>query len=210
MKKLLVLAAMVASTMGISAKAQAAHCKVDLVDYRGFTMRTFTASQDYNGTCRDALRDCNREKKVRGAQGVKCKTRRGINRPMPTGAGNYGNGYGNGGYSSGNSGHHGGGHHNGNQNGSGYGNNYGQGTNLLYMTDSQLAEEGMFGIGMCQVERGSWGSSCDLYVKKAGQGYPSGSGCAQSRYTEYYGCSAWSEKENAGCMIRKAIQRGDC
>ncbi len=76
MKKLLFILA----TMTLSAQAAHAYiCQVDLIDNRGILRRTFTAQSDFNGTCRDALRDCNREMRTSGIQG-RCETR---NTPGP-------------------------------------------------------------------------------------------------------------------------------
>lgn len=163
-------------------------CRVDLVDTRGYVIQTFRAQSDYNGTCRDGLRDCKREQRYRRIHGSKCETRRGHHNPTP--------GYGNGGYNP----------------GPGYGNGYGNNRfqHLLSLSDFQLVQEAAFGIGMCSVTRGSWGSACEFYVKRNGFGYPQGTGCAKSSYTSMYGCNSWSEEQNAGCMIRKAIMRGDC
>lgn len=71
MKKFLFILA----TLTLSAQAAHAYmCQVDLIDYRGYLLRTFTAQADFNGTCRDGLRDCNREMRMRGIQG-QCVTR---------------------------------------------------------------------------------------------------------------------------------------
>jgi hypothetical protein len=41
-------------------------CRVDMVDMRGRLLDTFYGREDYNGMCRDGLRDCNRELRLRG------------------------------------------------------------------------------------------------------------------------------------------------
>lgn len=77
MKKLLFILA----TLTLSAQAAHAYiCQVDLIDTRGRRIDTFTAQTDMNGACRDGLRDCNREMRVRGIQG-QCVTR---TNPTPT------------------------------------------------------------------------------------------------------------------------------
>jgi hypothetical protein len=76
MKKLLFILA----TLTLSAQAAHAYmCQVDLVDNRGRVVDSFRAQTDMNGACRDGLRDCNREMRVRGIQG-QCVTR---NNPAP-------------------------------------------------------------------------------------------------------------------------------
>lgn len=194
MKTLLVLA-----TLLTSFSSFAYMCRVDLVDTRGYVIQSFSAQRDLNGTCRDGLRLCKQEQRYRNVYGSKCETRQGSHHPGPgygNGGYNPGPGYGNGGYNP----------------GPGYGNGYGQNRfqHLLRLSDFELVQEAAFGIGMCSVTRGSWGSSCEFYVKRNGFGYPQGTGCAKSQYTSMYGCNSWSEEQNAGCMIRKAIMRGDC
>lgn len=167
-------------------------CSVQLVDSYGYILDQFYSVQDFNGMCKEGLRQCNREKKLRGLHMASCRSQRAgnVNRPLPPGTGGYspnpypGNGYGHPPVS--------------------------RFDHLLSLTDRELAQEAAFGIGMCQVQQGSWGSGCDYYVKRAGIGYPQGTGCSDSNYTQAFGCNSWDDHKNAGCIIRKAIMRGDC
>ncbi len=52
-------------------------CRVDMVDMRGRVIDTFYAQEDFRGTCRDGLRDCNREMRTRGVPGADCVVRQG-------------------------------------------------------------------------------------------------------------------------------------
>lgn len=174
MKKLLIIALTMFSTASF-----AQICYVDLVDtYSNYRYDTFSA-YSYGGSCRDALRECNREKRNRNLNRARCEQRRTSGpsypaprpNPGPSGALNH----------------------------------------LLRMTDYQVADYAMQRrAGRCEVKRGGWGASCDYYVEVNGYGYPQGTGCADSIYTSRYGCNSYSEKANAGCMIKKAIRQGAC
>lgn len=210
-KTLLSLSLLIASGM-----AQAYICRVDLVNSQGRLVQTYTAQSEYNGTCRDGLRDCKRDETRMNIPGARCQTRQaGQPAPPPAYGGGYGSGYGggNGGHNPPNNGGGYGGGYNPPHNGGGYGGGYGQGNiyQLLQLSDLQLAQEAALGIGRCKVNIGTYYNACDYYVQVNGAGWPhGGTGCASSQYTQAYGCSRWSEQENAGCMIRKAIERGLC
>ncbi len=154
-------------------------CQVDMVDNYNRVIDRFYAQRDYQtNRCRDGLRDCNKELRLRNIN-ARCVESNYSPAPQPQP-----NPY-----------------PNPNQNIS----------YLLSLSNSRLAQEAMNRIGRCEVAHGGYNSSCQLYVKVSGYGYPSGtSGCAQQQYTQYYGCSSYNEQENAGCMIRQALQRGEC
>lgn len=178
MKKLLILLLTVFSTASF-----AQICYVDLVDsYSNYRYDTFSA-YTYGGSCRDALRECNRAKRDRNINRARCVQRTsGPSYPNP------GPSYPNPGP-----------------------NHPGSLSYLLGMTDYQVADYAMSRrAGRCSVKRGGWGSSCDYYVEVNGYGYPQGTGCADRAYTARYGCDSYSEKANAGCMIKKAIRQGAC
>lgn len=80
----------------------------------------------------------------------------------------------------------------------------------LSMSNYQLAQEAMYGIGSCQVVQGSYNTSCQYYMKINGYGFGGGTGCAQEQYTRQYGCNSYSEFENAGCLTRIALQNRQC
>jgi hypothetical protein len=86
--------------------------------------------------------------------------------------------------------------------------------NLLRSSDWGLALKAELGIGSCQVYRGKDDyDACGFYVIVGGQGYPQGSGCASSTYHEQiipFGCNKPTDQENAGCLIRKALESGAC
>lgn len=148
-------------------------CQVLMVDNYNRVIDRFYAQRDYQtNRCRDGLRDCHRELRVRGLNARCVESTTTPPQPYPNPSQNI--------------------------------------SYLLSLSNARLAQEAMFGIGRCKVDQGSYSSACQLYVRVNGQGYPSGSGCAQQQYTQYYGCSSYSEQENAGCMIRQALQRGQC
>jgi hypothetical protein len=155
-------------------------CEVLMVDRYNRVIDRFYAQRDYQtNRCRDGLRDCNKELRVRGVSGATCvESTNTPPRPNP--------------------------------NPNPYPNPSQNISYLLSLSNARLAQEAMFGIGRCKVDQGNYSSACQLYVKVNGYGYPSGSGCAQQQYTQYYGCSSYSEQENAGCMVRQALQRGQC
>ena len=80
----------------------------------------------------------------------------------------------------------------------------------LSMSNYQLAQEAMYGIGSCKVIQGSYSTSCQYYMKVNGYGFGGGTGCAQEQYTRTYGCYSNSEFENAGCLTRIALQNRQC
>lgn len=80
----------------------------------------------------------------------------------------------------------------------------------LSMSNTQLAQEAMYGIGSCQVVQGSYGTACQYYMKVNGYGFGGGTGCAKEQYTRQYGCNSYSEFENAGCLTRIALQNRQC
>ena len=165
-------------------------CEVVMVDNYNRVIDRFYAQRDYQtNRCRDGLRDCNREMRTRGIN-ARCVETNNTPAPQPNPY-PYPNPY-------------------PNPNPNPYPNPSQNISYLLSLSNARLAQEAMFGIGRCEVARGSYSSACELYVRVNGYGYPSGSGCAQQQYTQYYGCSSYSEQENAGCMIRQALQRGQC
>lgn len=80
----------------------------------------------------------------------------------------------------------------------------------LSMSNYQLAQEAMNGIGSCVVVQGGYGNACQYYMKVNGYGLDGGTGCAQERYTSQYGCYSKSEFENAGCLTRIALKNRRC
>ncbi len=167
-----------------SAATLAQVCYVDLVDnHSNYRYDTFSA-YSYGGSCRDGLRQCNRAKRDRNLRGARCVQRRTSGPSYPSPRPSYPN----------------------------PGPSYpGSLTYLLGLSDYQVADYALQSrTGKCEVKKGDWRSSCDYYVEVNGHGYPQGTGCADSRYTARYGCPSYSEKANAGCMIKKAIRQGAC
>ena len=168
----------------MSASAFAYTCRVDMVDRYGRVVDTFYAQTDYNGMCRDGLRDCNREMRQRGING-RCETRNSYPNPNPNPYPPYPNP---------------------NPNPP-----YGGVERYLRMNDYQLVQEAQYGIGSCRVTRGGYNSACDYYLNVRGQGFPyGGSGCTDSRYTYNYGCNSYDQTQNTACMIRYALNRREC
>jgi hypothetical protein len=168
------------------------HCTVDLgnVDYytgrMSYVYTSFHSTTDYQGNCRDGMRDCNRYRRTNNLMQYQCKARPDY-RP---GTGPYP--------------------------GPGPGPGPRPGNRFSYLlTDSDWslagkARDGL--VGTCRVDYRPFGYACDYYVKVNGLSYPntSGTGCADRQYTRRYGCDSYSERENAGCLIRKAIRQGAC
>lgn len=179
MKKLFVL--LLALTSMSSALAYT--CRVDLVDVRGRVINTYYAQTDYNGMCRDGLRDCNYDMRQRGIQGRCVSSNNPGPNPNPNPYPPYPN----------------------------PNPNPGQIDRYLRMSDYQLAQEAQYGIGSCRLIRGSYNSACEYYLQARGQGYPYGTtGCTDSRYTYNYGCNSYDQLQNSGCMIRRALQARVC
>lgn len=80
MKKLLFI---LAGGMLTAQAAQAYVCQVDLVTRTGRVIDSFVAQTDRNGTCREALRDCNRETRVRNIGGLRCESVPVVSHPTP-------------------------------------------------------------------------------------------------------------------------------
>jgi len=156
-------------------------CRVDLVDRYNRVVQSYYAQTDYNGMCRDGLRDCNYDMRMRGIQGRCVSSNNPAPNPNPYPPNPYPNP------------------------------NPGQIDRYLRMSDSQLAQEAQYGIGQCRLTRGGYNSACDYYLQVRGQGYPYGTtGCTDSRYTYNYGCNSYDQLQNSGCMIRQALQRREC
>lgn len=167
-----------------SAASFARVCYVDLVDqWSRYRYDTFTG-YTYNNVCRDGLRECHRAKRERGLVSAECVQRgiRGPGRPGPRPPVPPRPVPGPGRYS-----------------------------HLLHLSDWSLAEEAERGrVGSCRVVDGPLFSVCSYYVRVNGRGYPQGLGCSDRDYTYRYGCKSYSDKENAGCLVRKAILQGSC
>lgn len=183
MKKLMLLAFLIMSAQTVMAQV----CEVDMVDRYNRVVRTFRAYGDPN-TCIEGMKECRKTIRLSPQYGGVDCIRRGDYNPYP------------------------------NPNPNPYPNPnpnpYPQ-PNLNYylsMSNSQLAQEALYtGIGRCSVGQGSYNSSCDYYVRVNGYGFPQGgTGCASSQYTYRYGCNSYSEYDNAGCMIRLALQQRQC
>lgn len=183
MKKLLII------TLALFSSATFARtCYVDLVDsWSNYRYETFSG-RTYNGVCREGLRECNRSRVQRRLDNARCVPRgydRGPSypgpRPTPRPTPRPRPIPGQ------------------------------QYSHLLGLSDYSLADYASRGaVGSCRVERGAMFSICDYYVKVNGYGYPQGTGCSDRDYTRRYGCDSYSDKENAGCMVRKAIMQGSC
>lgn len=191
--KVLAIALFASSTAFSSAFART--CYVDLVDaWSNYPYDTF-AENSYDNTCRIAQRDCMRAKRHRNLDSAVCVKRgtRGPRFPQPAPPRT-------------------------------------RPTNprgprvpapapaprysydhLLGLSDMALAHEAQMGrVGSCRVREGALFTVCDYYVSVNGRGYPQGNGCADRDYTNRYGCKSYSDKVNAGCLIRKAIQQNSC
>lgn len=164
-------------------------CEVVMVDRYNRVIDRFYAQRDYRtNRCRDGLRDCNKEIRMRNISGVSCVETDVRSQPQPEPQP----------------------YPNPQPYPRPYPQQPSQISRLLSLSNAALAQEAMYGIGRCEVARGSYNSTCQFYVKVNGYGFPNGTGCAQETYTRAYGCSSYSEQENAGCMIRQALQRGQC
>jgi hypothetical protein len=61
-------------------------CQVDMVDPRGRVLNSFSAQTDQNGMCREGLKDCSYEMRMRNIHGARCIARTsGQSAPYPTG-----------------------------------------------------------------------------------------------------------------------------
>lgn len=164
-----------------SSTAFANYCSIRMVDNYGYTLRTYQG-YDYNYNCRDYLRDCNRDLRSNNqGRGARCVRDTNTNpNPYPPT------------------------------------NPYpprSRFDHLLNQSNSVVADFAMRGqVGSCRVTTGSYYSACNYYVKVNNMSYPEtyGSGCADSQYTYQYGCSYSNEKQNAGCLIKRAIRENRC
>lgn len=195
MKKLFVLTLVLWSTNSWSTNSWSANrsadtsmdrvCRVDLVDkWTNYVYDTFTGVT-YNRICREGLRECHRAKRERRLSNAECEQRgvRGPGRPYPP-------------------------RRPVPPRRPAPPRSY---DHLLYLSDWSLAERAEDGrVGSCRVEDAPFYSDCGHYVKVNGRGYPQGLGCADRDATRRYGCNSYFDKENAGCLIRKAIKQGSC
>ncbi len=89
---------------------------------------------------------------------------------------------------------------------------------LSYRDHKDLFKEGRDGIGKCAVVKNgglfSGGNEfgCKFTVKVEGKAFPmvDESICSDSSAAEEIGCDVGNEKENAGCIMEKAIEAGYC
>jgi hypothetical protein len=76
-----------------------------------------------------------------------------------------------------------------------------------------LLRAGKNGIGKCSIQEPNEDpNSCRYVIKVGDQSYPQtdGSVCSQEDAASKMGCNVGSQKENAGCIIKAAIQEGYC
>lgn len=82
---------------------------------------------------------------------------------------------------------------------------------LLKLTDRQLASRAMNErVGSCLVVTGGYFDSCRYYVNVNGLGYPYERGCSDRSRTTRENCNQYNPFDNAGCLIRRAIEENRC
>lgn len=104
-------------------------------------------------------------------------------------------------------------------------NYYGYGLNMDYQKQLQISnflahrsyldlfeEARYYSVGNCSIQTASVYSSGSYVVRVGSQPYPLVDGSINSSYysAERIGCGVGSERENAGCILRAAIQEGYC
>ncbi len=81
----------------------------------------------------------------------------------------------------------------------------------LQLSNHQLLQEALSirGIGSCQARRGHQFDRCEYYITANHRGYPIASGCSHPVDVRHF-CHYRNQRDNAACMIRLAIEEGQC